>query len=338
MEHIVAERNLARNTQASYRDTIKLLLPFVAQNARKLLDQLLVEDLSADRIRQFLIHVEKVRACSITTRNQRLAAIHALARFISQHSPEHLVWTAELCAVPFKKASKSTLHYLEKSEMDAILAAPDRQTAQGCRDYALLLFLYNSGARAEEAARLIISNLNLGSPPSVNIVGKGNKARLCPLWTWTAQTIAPLVEGRAPSERVFLNRLGQPMTRFGLYSLVKRSVDRAMKKVPSLNDKRVGPHTIRHTTAVHLLRSGVDINTIRAWLGHVSLVTTNIYAEVDLEMKAKALAHCEVSGTRNKRKPWREDSNLMSFLKSLQQTRYDLPAGIGSGNGHLRSP
>ncbi|MFQ5814004.1 MAG: tyrosine-type recombinase/integrase [Anaerolineae bacterium] len=329
---------MAPNTQASYRDTIKLLLPFVAQSTRKLPDQLLVEDLSADRVRQFLIHLEKVRRCTITTRNQRLAAIHALARFIGQHSPEHLAWTAELCAVPFKKAPKPILPYLEKSEMDAILAAPDRQTAQGYRDYALLLFLYNSGARAEEAARLTISNLNLGPSPSVSILGKGNKTRLCPLWTWTARTIALLVEGRSPSEQVFLNRLGQPLTRFGVYTLVKRTIARAIKKAPSLADKRVGPHTIRHTTAVHLLRSGVDINTIRAWLGHVSLNTTNVYAEVDLQIKAKALAHCEVSGTRKGRKRWREDPNLMDFLKSLQRTSYGPPAGVRGGNGHFRSP
>lgn len=339
LEYLVGEKNLSRNTQASYRDTMKLFLPFAAARARKSLDQLVIEDLSADQLRQFLTHLEQVRGCTISTRNQRLAAIHALARFIGRHSPEHIAWSGKVCSVPFKKASKPALPYLEKSEMDAILAAPDRQTAQGNRDYALLLFLYNSGARADEAARLTISNLNLDPSPSVSITGKGNKVRLCPLWTWTARTLAPLVQGRIPSERLFLNRLGQPITRFGIHTLVKRTVVKAIKKVPSLSGKRVGPHTIRHTTAVHLLRSGVDINTIRGWLGHVSLGTTNVYAQVDLEMKAKALAHCEISGPqRDKQRNWRNDRDLMNFLRSLQHVDGGTSIGIGERNGHLHSP
>jgi len=318
---------------------MKLFFPFVAAGTRKPLNQLLIEDLSADRVREFLTHLEKVRGCGVSTRNQRLAAIHALARFIGQYNPEHIAWSGEICSVPFKKASRPVLPYLEKSEMDAILAVPDRQTAQGHRDYALLLFLYNAGARADEAARLIVSNLDLGPSPSVRIIGKGNKVRLCPLWTWTTRTLALLVEGRILSERVFLNRLGQPMTRFGIYTLVKRTVARAIQRVPSLAGKRVGPHTIRHTTAVHLLRSGVDINTIRAWLGHVSLNTTNVYAEVDLEMKARALAHCEITGTRrNGRKNWRDNHDLMDFLRSLQKVDRDPSIGNGERHGYFHSP
>jgi integrase/recombinase XerD len=137
-----------------------------------------------------------------------------------------------------------------------------------------------------------------------------------PLWTQTVRELTALVQGRDPSEHVFLNRCGQPITRFGIHTLVERCVARAVKDVPSLAAKRVSPHTIRHTTATHLLRSGVDINTIRAWLGHVSLTTTNVYAEVDLEMKAKALANCEVKEEKPK-KPWHQDLGLMQFLKSL---------------------
>jgi integrase/recombinase XerD len=172
-------------------------------------------------------------------------------------------------------------------------------TAQGRRDDALLLFLYNTGARANEAAQVHIEDLTLPQVcdrdlASVLIRGKGNKPRRCPLWAQTVGKLAGLVQGRSPSEHVFLNRCGRPITRFGIHTLVERSVTRAAKQVPSLAAKRVSPHTIRHTTATHLLRSGVDINTIRGWLGHVSLITTNVYAEVDLEMKVKALANCEV--------------------------------------------
>ena len=194
----------------------------------------------------------------------------------------------------------------------------DPETArQGLRDYALLLFLYNSGARASEAASATIGNLNLSDPASIKIVGKGNKQRICPLSSSTARTLTPLVTGRSTSESVFLNRRNQPITRFGIFALVERYVLQASSRVPSLCKKQVSPHTIRHTTAVHLLRSGVDINTIRAWLGHVSLDTTNIYAEVDFETKAKALASCEILGSASNRKLWHEDLGTMAFLKNI---------------------
>lgn len=321
LEHLVGERNLARNTQRSYRDTLQLLLPAIARRARKPLDQLRVLDVSADRVRQFLNELEGQRRCKISTRNQRLAAIHALAQFIGLHAPELVEWCRQVRAVPFKKAPQAQVTYLEKPEMDALLATPDTTTAQGRRDHALLLFLYNSGARADEAARVRVDDLTLPRVPdrdlaSVLIQGKGNKLRRCPLWTQTVSALAALVRGRGPDESVFLNRCGRSITRFGIHALVVRSAARAAKRVPSLAAKQVGPHTLRHTTATHLLRAGVDINTIRAWLGHVSLTTTNIYADVDLEMKAKALANCEVTGKRKVR-PWRKDPGLMAFLRSL---------------------
>jgi integrase/recombinase XerD len=153
-------------------------------------------------------------------------------------------------------------------------------------------------------------------PSSVLIHGKGNKLRRCPLWARTFNVMIPLVSGRVPSTSVFLNRLGQPLTRFGIHAPVERHAASVAASLPSLACKRVSPHTIRHTTATHLLRAGVDINTIRAWLGHVSLSTTNLYAEVDLEMKAKALANCEV-GVERLEKPWREQEDVMAFLRTL---------------------
>jgi len=321
MEHLVGERNLARNTQRSYRDALVLLLPFIADRVHKSVDQLGIEDLTADHVRQFLQDVEQKRGCSVATRNQRLAAIHALVRFIGQRSPEHLEWCGQLRSIPFKKTAQPPIPYLEKAEMDALLATPDRSTAQGQRDYGLLLFLYNTGARANEAAQLRIGDLYLSRAPqrdgsSVELWGKGNKRRRCPLWPHTASELTTRIEGRAPTEHVFLNRCGRPITRFGIHTLVERYAKRAGIQVPSLADKRVSPHTIRHTTATHLLRAGVDINTIRAWLGHVSLNTTNIYAETDLEMKAKALAQCEVKEP-NLTTRWRKDKGLMAFLQSL---------------------
>jgi site-specific recombinase XerD len=265
--------------------------------------------------------VEERRGCGPATRNQRLAAIHSLAQFIGLHSPAHLHWCGQVRTIPFKKTARPLVAYLEKDEMDALLAAPDRDSPQGRRDYAVLLFLYNTGARADEVAHVRIADLALGSrpdrdPSSVLIHGKGNKSRRCPLWARMVSELSGLVGGRVASDHVFLNRRGQPLTRFGIHALVGRYAAAVAAALPSLTKKRVSPHTIRHTTATHLLRSGVDINTIRAWLGHVSLATTNVYAEVDLEMKAKALVNCEVKEDEPQ-KPWRQDEGLMEFLRTL---------------------
>lgn len=320
MEHLLSERNLSINTQSSYRDTFCFLLPFLARDAKKSVDHLLVEDVSAERLKRFLSHLEEDRHCGISTRNQRLAAVRSLAHFIGQNSPEHLQWCGQIRAVPFKKAPRSTITYLEKVEMDALLEAANGVALQQRRDHALLLFLYNTGARADEVAQVIITDLEIAYAPkrdlsSVRIRGKGNKLRRCPLWPQTINAIVPLIQGRSPSEHLFLNRCGQPITRFGIHTLVERTVKKAIAHVPSLKTKRVSPHTLRHTAATHLLRAGVDINTIRAWLGHVSINTTNIYAEVDLEMKAKALALCDVQKT--KAKHWRNNPDLMNFLRAL---------------------
>jgi len=322
LEHLVGERNLARNTQTSYRDALSQLLPFVARNLRRRIDRLCVEDLSPQKIQAFLRDLESTRKCSATTRNQRLAAIRSLAHFIGMHSPEHLQWCGEVRKVPMKKTTRSLITYLEKDEMDALLAAPDQGHPQGRRDYAVLLFLYNTGARADEVAHVQIGDLRLGQvldrdASSVLIRGKGNKQRCCPLWTKTARQLQLLVRGRsAISDHLFLNRRGQPLTRYGVHALVERYALDVATTHPSIAAKRVSPHTIRHTTATYLLRAGVDVNTIRGWLGHVSLTSTNIYAEVDLEMKAKALATCEVD-KHGSQKRWREDTGLLAFLKKL---------------------
>lgn len=318
--HLVNERNLSRGTQRSYRDTLTLLIPFVARRVRKRGEDLNVTHVSADAVKGFLLYLEQSRSCATSTRNQRLAAIHSLARFVGLHSPEHVTWCGEICAIPFKKGTQTPVTYLEKVEIDALLAMPNLRTALGRRDHLLLLFLYNTGARADEAAQVSIRDLNLAIVPSrdlsfVRIRGKGNKVRNCPLWRQTVRELLPVIEGRDLAEHVFLNRYKRPVTRFGVYHLVKRYAARARKGLPSLTKKAVSPHTIRHTSATHLLRSGVDINTVRDWLGHVSVDTTNIYARVDLETKAKAIAHCEPKGAHVKRLP--TDNRLMTFLRSL---------------------
>ena len=317
LEHVVDERNFSSNTQRSYRDTLALLLPFISAEAGRPLDSLEVIDLSAPHVRLFLKNLEQKRGVGVTTRNQRLAAIRSLARFVAEHSPQHVAWYGEVKTVPFKKTVRNLVSYREKAEVEALLTVPDCTTPVGRRNHALLLFLYNSGARASEAAGLCIADLDLTTTatPSVRMLGKGMKERRCPLWRKTATELAQLVEGRSPRERVFLNRRRQPLTRFGIYNLLKVCVDRARKGMPSLLTKRVSPHTLRHSTATHLLRAGVDINTIRSWLGHVSLDTTQVYAEMDLEMKARALEKCD---TMEAKRPTAESSEpLMNFLRAI---------------------
>jgi integrase len=211
------------------------------------------------------------------------------------------------------------------------------RTALGARDHALLLFLYNSGARADEAAKLTIGNLQLGrSSPSARILGKGNKIRMCPLWPTTTISLSRLVIGRGANEAVFLGRTNHPITRFGVHRLVTHYAKLAAKSIPSITGKRVSPHRIRHTTAVHLLRAGVDINTIRAWLGHVSLDTMHVYAEVDIEMKAKALASVDISDLHHRPQRGGALPSLMAFLKGLQGDRR--PVMCRAGRGKERYP
>lgn len=316
LDYLITERNLSINTRSSYRDMIILLLHYLSSHLKKSVDRLLITDISAELIRAFLSFLEQKRGCSIATRNQRLGAIHALARFIGESNPEYVEWCSQICLIPFKKTVQPGITYLEKTEMDAILNSPDRNSPQGQRDYSLLLFLYNSGVRASEAANLKIADIDWYTS-SVHIIGKCNKRRTCPLWPVTIQQLKLMSENREAEKHVFLNRYHKPITRFGIYTLVERHALKATSQCPSLSTKRVSPHVIRHTTASHLLRAGVDINTIRAWLGHVSLNTTNIYAETDLETKAKALASCEPDRKDRREKPWRDQTDLMTFLQSL---------------------
>jgi site-specific recombinase XerD len=324
LEDVVADRNLSINTQKSYRDTFRLLFRYLTDQHATDPTRVTVEQVTVDVIRGFLAHLEQQRHCVVATRNQRLAALRSLFRFIGRQVPELIDHAISIQGIPVRRSPPPTMPYLEKLEIDAVLAVPDRSTSQGRRDYALLLFLYNVGARAAEAANLTVGQLALESAPAVRILGKGSKTRLCPIWPHTAEVLRAMLGPRihgSPDARVFLNVRRQPITRFGIHALVKRTIAVATKTTPSLARKRVSPHTVRHSMAVHMLRARVDINTIRAWLGHVSLETTNRYAEVDLEMKAKALQTCAVpppSAPPDRTNPsWKKDQELMAFLTSL---------------------
>lgn len=316
VEYIVTERNLARNTRSSYRDTFNLFLPFASRKLQKTVDRLAVRDLSSGLVLKFLAHLEDDRGCSVRTRNQRLAAIRAFARFVGSRDPAHVEWCGHIRAIASKKSLPPPVGWLTRAEMEAMLAVPDCTTRRGHREYTLLLFLYNTGARVSEVTQLKVRDLTLdhdrGGHDLVTLRGKGGKTRQCPLWPETERVLEKQIRGRPLEAPVFVSRHEKAFTRFGVYRLIERCA----AQVANLAGRTVTPHVIRHTTACHLVLAGVDINTIRAWLGHVSISTTNIYAEIDLTLKANAVALCEVGSPRPRRR-WKEDKDLMAFLKSL---------------------
>ncbi len=315
-DYIVTERRLAQNTQKSYRDSFRLLLPFISAKARKPVDRLHVEDIGPSRVLQFLSRLEEDRGCSVRTRNQRLAAIRSFARFVASREPAHLDWCGQIRAIATKKSTPQPIAWMTKDEVEALLAVPDRQKPQGRAEYAMLLFLYNTGARVSEATGLKVADLDVdrrdGRHALVTLRGKGGKSRRCPLWPRTRNVLVELVRRREQGDAVFMSRHRRPYTRFGVYRLVERCA----AQVPSLSGRAITPHVLRHSSACHLLQAGVDLNTIRAWLGHVSLDTTNIYAEIDLEMKAKAMTLCD-AGDPGRDRPWKEDKGVIAFLNAI---------------------
>ncbi len=314
-EHIVSERNLARNTQRSYRDCFVLLVAFLSAKVGRQADRLHVDDLTAARVLEFLTHLEQERGCSVQTRNQRLNAIRAFARFVGSRDPARLEWCGQIRAIATKRARPEPISWLTKQEMEALLAVPQAGTARGLVERGVLLFLCNTGARVSEATGLHVGDLAMGVDGRhalATLHGKGGKIRQVPLWPRTAEALARLVEGREPGDAVFLSRHRRPYTRFGVYRLVERCAAR----VPSLAQRKITPHVLRHTTACQLVQAGIDLNTIRAWLGHVSLDTTNVYAEIDLETKARAMELCE-EGEPGPGEPWKQDKGLIAFLNAL---------------------
>ena len=315
-DYALSERNLATNTRRSYGDTFRLLLPFLSSKVRKPIDRLTFDHLTADRLRVFLGHIEVERGNSVRTRNRRLAAVRAFARFVASRELGLIEWCGQIRSISLKRAAAKSVTWLNRTETEILLATPDRTTPGGRTEYAILLFLVNSGARVSEATELQIRDLEFSQRnsgfASVTLHGKGGKVRQCPLWTETEQVLADLVAGRSSSDPVFLSRYGQAYTRQGIY----RVVERCAAAVPELSAKKITPHVLRHTAACNLVRANVDTNTIRAWLGHVNIKTTNIYIEIDLEMKVRAMELCDPVGA-DQRRPWKDDKGVMAFLNSL---------------------
>jgi integrase/recombinase XerD len=296
-DYLPTLRGMSRHTIRSYRDAMVLFLGFCAEDRQRGVERLELADITADRVVRFLAHLEASRKNSISTRNARLAALHTFARFLVAEQPEHMVALQQILGIPFKRGERVLpIEYLEKIEIEALLSSIDRTTPSGRRDYAMFALMFNTGARVQEIVDLRVRDVRLEAPCQVRIVGKGNKVRTCPIWPRTAQLLTDLVGKRQSDsedpadQHIFCNAHGSPITRFGVRYLLQKHVAAATNAVPNLASKRIHPHSLRHTTAVHLLKAGVDFATISQWLGHASLNTTMRYARADLDLKRQALA------------------------------------------------
>jgi site-specific recombinase XerD len=314
-------RGLSPHTIHSYRDCLALLLRFVAEKTQRSVTELDIKDLDTVQIVAFLQMLEDSRQNSVATRNIRLAAIHVFFRYLAGKDPEILGHCQQILAIPFKRSNSRIVEYLEYDEIQAVLSAVDRITKDGQRDYILLVTMFNTGARVQEILDLRICDLQLIKPFQARLIGKGRKERLCPIWEQTAQLLQEMIahRGNVPlGERVFLNHRKQPLTRFGIRYLLAKYCDIARKNTPTLLNKRLHPHSMRHSTAVHLLKSGVDIVTISHWLGHANINTTNRYMSVDLDMKREAINKIKIDTTNpNSNAYWRSDASILTWLESL---------------------
>jgi site-specific recombinase XerD len=314
-----AHRNLSPQTIASYRDCWRLFIRALVAGRRREVSKLELVDINARAVLAFLDELEAQRHVSIGTRNCRLAAIKSFARFMLDKEPAFADQFAAVLRVPLKRAPRPTMSYLEKDEVAAILEQPDQSKAVGRRDYALLAFLFYSGARIQEALQLTPESFRFDWPRHVKLIGKGNKERSCPLSEEICELILGLIrEHRIPeNERIFRNRVGAPLTATGFRFKLDGYVKQTERKVRSLVGKRVTPHTFRHSLGVQMVEARIDVTTIRNWLGHVSLDTTNHYARANLRTKREALEQFDPFHLPSSAARWKKDGDLLAWLDSL---------------------
>lgn len=290
-EHLDRVRGASRHTILAYRDTLRLYFTFVAATKGCDVSALRVDDLTVEGVSAFLAHLEAKRGNSPNTRNCRLAAIRGLFRHLVRNDPTRAAQYHRVLSLPSKRTRIRIASYLEPEEVRIVLDQPDRRTALGQRDHALLLFLYDTGARVSEALDVRGRNIERVKPPQVRLCGKGRRERLCPLWGETLRALErlPTMQSRVPEQPLFFNRRGERLTRDGVAHLLRKYVRRAACDVPTLQRRRVTPHVLRHSCAVALLQAGVDVSVIRDYLGHASVATTSRYITINLRMKREVL-------------------------------------------------
>ena len=321
IDHLPVQKGLRQGSIRSYRDTVRLFLRFVSEQRGRSITSLALEDLTFERVLAFLKYLEQQRGNSVRTRNQRRAALNTFYAYLALRVPEMLAACQQIAAIPVKRTPLPDTHYLEQEEVTALFRSLPKQGRFALRDRTLLLFLYNTGARVQEVADLRKDDLDFSPPAKAHLHGKGDKWRVCPLWDETVNQLQQLLaeQRTLPNGPVFSALRNRPLTRFGIYKIVRRHA--APWDIDKPQPRHVSPHLFRHTAAVHLLESGVEVNVIRGWLGHVSLDTTNRYAELTLRAKAEALRACEVnsgiSAASRARTAWRDDKALLEWLNSL---------------------
>jgi integrase/recombinase XerD len=316
-ERMITQRDSSPRTIAAYRDTFRLLLTFASQRTGKQPSDLDIDDIDAELIGAFLTHLQQDRGNSARTRNARLAAIHSLYKYAALRHPEHLATIGRVMAIPFKRHQRPGLTYLKQDEIKALLAAPDRSTWLGRRDHALLLLAVLTGVRVTELVTLTVGDVTLGSGAHIKVEGKGRKNRATTLTPETVTVLREWLQERQgqPQDPLFPTRQGQPLTRSGVRQLLSKHIATAAAGCPSLKDKPVSPHTLRHTNAMLLRAGDIDIATIALWLGHESIKTTYIYQHADPALKERAVAKVTTLGAKPGR--YRPSDALLAFLEEL---------------------
>lgn len=314
---LVQQCQVSHQTVTSYRDAFRLLLRFGEHKLCKPVHQIALIDLDAPLVLSFLEHLEVERSNSIRSRNARLAAIKSFLHYAGLQEPNALSTIQKVLAIPMKRFEQPVLNYLSLKEVEIILEAPEPNTWSGRRDRTLLTTLYNTGARVSEIVQINCMDIGNDQCRELTLHGKGRKQRTVPLWKRTGRIIRewlPQID-RHPQSPLFPNRFGKPMTRAGVEKQLDVAVAKARQRCPSLISKRVSPHIIRHTTAMHLLQAGVDLSVIALWLGHEGIATTHHYMQADIEMKRRALEKMvEPKGRTARFKPSRD---VLSFLDAL---------------------
>jgi len=316
-KRLIQQQNASPRTIAAYRDTFRLLLGYAERKKGKPPAKMALCDFDTTLVLDFLSHLENERHNTVRSRNARLAAVRAFAHYVSLQCPPALALAQQILAIPMKRFEKPLLGFLTRDEVQALLAAPDTATWCGRRDRVMLALLYNTGARVSELLGIRVADISLATTSSVQLHGKGRKQRTVPLWKETATEIRQwLAYADLRTEHPLVpNRKGLPMTRTNVADRLTLAVTAATRRCPQLEGRKISPHTLRHTTAMHLLQSGVDLTVIALWLGHESPVTTHGYVEADLAMKERALATIALPETRHKR--YRPNDTVLKFLESL---------------------
>lgn len=316
-EYLVGQRDVSPRTISAYRDTFRLLFGFLSTTFGKPPERLTLDDLNGVNVAAFLQYLEGKRGNCVRTRNCRLAALRSFLRYVvAMREPDLLAQTQQVLAIPLKRYARPLLGFLTLAEINNILRSTSGSRA-GRRDHALFLFLYNTGARVSEAINARVKDVQSREFHSVELLGKGRKKRDIPLWKETSKTLRDWVKfaGLAQNDILFPNRFGTAMTRNAVQQRLRLCVQSATEACPSLRGRKISPHTLRHTTAMHLLQSGVSPPVIALWLGHENPATTHQYVEADLLMKEKALSRLQPPNQKNLR--FKPSSSLMQFLDSL---------------------